>query len=67
MSEYQFEVFQYETLNPKKMSHTPYLKSHFLMKRYKLWGGNRNTIWQKNSLIKSLSEYNTIILIISTL
>ena len=26
MSEYQFEVFQYETLNPKKMSHTPYLK-----------------------------------------
>ena len=26
MSEYQFEVFQYETLNPKKMSRTPYLK-----------------------------------------
>ncbi|EHK7385606.1 hypothetical protein IB351_003013 [Escherichia coli] len=26
MSEYQFEVFQYETLNPKKMSYAPYLK-----------------------------------------
>ncbi len=26
MSEYQFEVFQYEMLNPKKMSYAPYLK-----------------------------------------
>ncbi|HHR5222774.1 TPA: hypothetical protein ACS6CL_004210, partial [Escherichia coli] len=26
MSEYQFVVFQYETLNPKKMSYAPYLK-----------------------------------------
>lgn len=26
MSKYQFKIFQYKTLNPKKISHTPYLK-----------------------------------------
>ncbi|MBW6098224.1 hypothetical protein HT118_12250 [Escherichia coli] len=63
MSEYQFVVFQYETLNPKKMSYAPYLKRSLPdEKNYKLWGVEIETpTGKKNSLIKSLPEYNPII------